>query len=223
MWFSLFQFPESISQQQLEAEILKLNSDSSISGYIVQLPLPNHISSSEIIKKIHPAKDVDGFHPINQGKLMIWDTTGFVPCTPAWVMEILKKYNIQLKGKKVVVIGRSNIVGKPVALLCINAGATVISCNSHTPDISHYTRDADIIISATGQAWIIKASMISPLCVVMDVWFSIVDGKITWDASYAEILKQWNTITPVPGWVGPMTVAMLLTNTIKAHKQYIWL
>jgi len=127
------------------------NQQKEISGYIVQLPLPKHINSIPIINAIIPEKDVDGFHPINQGKVLIGDTDGFIPCTPAGVMKIFEKIHIQLSGKKVVILGRSNIVGKPLAILCINAGATVISCNSKTRDITEYTKDADIVILATGK------------------------------------------------------------------------
>lgn len=149
MGFKIMRFPKDISEDELVNEIQKLNANSTISGYIVQLPLPAHIDALRIIRSIDPKKDVDGFHPENQGKVMIADTTGFLPCTPAGVMKIFEYYDIQLSGKKVVILGQSNIVGKPMALMCINAGATVTSCNHKTPDISLYTQEADIIISAT--------------------------------------------------------------------------
>lgn len=222
MNFSLLHFPETLSENELLEHIQSLNNNSEISWYIVQLPLPAHINSTKIIESIAPEKDVDGFHPINQGKLMIGDENGLIPCTPKWVMEIFKEYNISVIWKKVVILGRSNIVGKPLALLCINAGATVISCNSHTPDVSLHTRTADIIICATGQPHILSADMISKNAVIIDVGFSVVDGKILGDAYFEEILAQWNDITPVPGWVGPMTVAMLLSQTYTAYKNNIW-
>ena len=217
MNFKLFQFEESISEEELLQEIKALNNDSDISGYIVQLPLPDHINPLQIIQNIEPRKDVDGFHPENQGKVMIGDNSGFTPCTPAWVMQIFKEYNISLESKKIVVLGRSNIVGKPLTMLCINAGATVISCNSKTPDISLYTRSADIVICATGQSHILKAQMVSDTCVIIDVGFSVIDDTVYGDADTQKFIDRWNSITPVPGWVWPMTVAMLLSNTYKAH------
>ena len=217
MGFSLFQFPEKISQEELLWEIKKLNQNPLISGYIVQLPLPRHINSLEIIWSIDPKKDVDGFHPENQWKIIIWDSTGFTPCTPAGIMKIFSEYKIVLEGKEIVILGRSNIVGKPLALLCINAWATVISCNSKTPDISLYTRSADIVICATWKAHLLSADMVHPQAIIIDVWFSVIDDEIYGDADTQGLIKQWNTITPVPGGVGPMTVAMLLENTYIAH------
>jgi len=218
MWFSLLHLPKDISEDELIAEVKRLNSDNSISGYIVQLPLPAHINPLRIIRNMNPKKDVDGFHPENQGKIMIWDTTGFSPCTPAWVMKIFEYYNISLSGKIIVVLGQSNIVGKPMAQMCINQWATVVSCNHLTPDISIYTKQADIIISATGHVWLITPEIVRPDAIIIDVWFSVVDGEIFWDSKYDELIAQWNSVTPVPGWVGPMTVAMLLSNTLQAHK-----
>ncbi len=219
MNFKVFQQESNISENELLALIQTLNADTTISWYIVQLPLPKHIPTATIIAAIDPRKDVDGFHPANQGKLMIWDESGFTPCTPAGIMKIFIHYDIPLSGKNVCILGRSNIVGKPLAVLCINAGATVTSCNSHTPDISQYTQSADIVICATGQAHMLQADMISPTCIVIDVGFSVIDGKILWDADTTPIHEQGNSITPVPGWVGPMTVAMLLSNTFKAYEQ----
>lgn len=222
MNFEIFQFPASISEKDLLQEIQTLNWDTGISWFIVQLPLPPHINSLEIINSINPQKDVDWFHPENQGKVMIHDQSGFLPCTPAWVMKILQYYKIPLLGKKVVIIGRSNIVGKPLANLVINEWATLISCNSHTPDISLYTKDADVIISAVGKPELVTAKMVSPHAVIIDVGFSLVDEKIYGDTEYKALLKQGNSITPVPGGVGPMTVAMLLQNTYSAHIQQTW-
>ncbi len=222
MNFQLFQYPETISETQLIWEIQKVNTDKSISWYIVQLPLPPHIQTHNIIRAIDPEKDIDWFHPENQGKVMIWDNSGFIPCTPKWILKLLEEYNITLAWKKIVIIGRSNIVWKPMTLLCINAGATVISCNSQTPDIREYTKNADIVILATGQAAILWADMIGQHTVVIDVWFSLIGGQIVWDARYQEILEQGNSITPVPGWVGPMTVAMLLTQCYDAFKKQTW-
>lgn len=218
MGFELFQFSDDILEEALKSEVSSLNNNPNISGYIIQLPLPPGIDSLRIIRNIDPKKDVDGFHPENIGKIMIWDETGFAPCTPEWVMKIFEHYNISLSGKNIVVLGQSNIVGKPMAQMCINSGATVTSCNNITPDISLYTRSADIIISATGHVDLITPDIVKPDAVIIDVWFSVVDGKIFWDAKYDELLAAWNSITPVPGWVGPMTVAILLSNTLKAHK-----
>jgi methylenetetrahydrofolate dehydrogenase (NADP+)/methenyltetrahydrofolate cyclohydrolase len=149
MGFKLFQFEETISEEQLKAEVIVLNNNPDISGYIVQLPLPDHIDPLRIIRNMDPKKDVDGFHPENIGKIMIGDETGFAPCTPAGVMKIFEYYDIPLSGKNIVVLGQSNIVGKPMAQMCITAGGSVSSCNHLTPDISLYTKNADIVISAT--------------------------------------------------------------------------
>ncbi len=223
MNFKLFQFPENISERDLLSEIQKLNQSPDVSWYIVQLPLPDHIDSLSIINAITPSKDVDGFHPENQWKIMIWDTRGFVPCTPAGVIKICSYYDISLKWKQVVVIWRSNIVGKPLVNLLISTGATVINCNSKTPDISLYTKTADIVISAVGKPGLISPDIVKEDAVIIDVGFSIIDGKIYGDCDYDDLIAQWNSITPVPGWVGPMTVAMLLQNTYQAHIQNPWI
>lgn len=215
--FELLHLPENVSQEDLLSHIWAWNSSENISGYIVQLPLPKHIDSTRIIASILPKKDVDGFHPENQGKVMIGDESGFVPCTPAGVLHILASEGISLSGKKICIIGRSNIVWKPLALLCINAWATVTSCNSQTPYLKEFTEHADIVICATGHAGLLRADMISKDCIVIDVGFSVIDGKIHGDAATEEIHEQGNRITPVPGGVGPMTVAMLLSHTYTAH------
>jgi len=222
MEFILHHLAEDTSEKELLSKIQELNTDTHLSGYIVQLPLPQHIDNNTIINAIDSSKDVDGFHPINQGKLVTWDDSGFTPCTPAGIMHLLSSQNIDLTGKSVVIIGKSNIVGKPLISLCLNQWATVTSCNSKTPDISIYTKQADIVISATGMPHIITADIIGDKTVVIDVWFSIIDGKILWDSDVEAIDQQWNLVTPVPGWVWPMTVAMLLWNTLKAHKTYLW-
>lgn len=214
--FELFEFSEDISQEILLGEIQKLNKNTKISWYIVQLPLPNHINSIEILNAIAPEKDVDGFHPINQGKLMVGDKTGFVPCTPAGVIEILKSRDFDFRGKTIVILGRSNIVWKPLVNLCINLGATVINCNSSTSDISVYTKNADVVILATGQIGILTGEIIGEKTIVIDVGFTVIDGKIYGDADFESIHRQGNLITPVPGWVGKLTVAMLLSNTYEA-------
>ena len=217
--FELKHLSDDISESELLKIIQELNHDSTISWYIVQLPLPNHINTQKIISSIHPEKDVDGFHPVNQWKVLLWDTSWHIPCTPKWVMRLLSNHKIELKWKKVVILWRSNIVWKPLATLCINAWATLISCNSHTNDIKVYTQDADIVISAVWQAHFLKAKDVSSEAVLIDVGFSVIDGKIYGDIDTQSCIKQWNTITPVPGWVGPLTVAMLLENTYNAHLQ----
>lgn len=218
MWFELIQFNKDISQDDLMSEIEKCNTRNDISWYIVQLPLPNHINTQIIINSISPKKDVDGFHPQNQGKVMIWDKSWFTPCTPAGVMKLFEEYKIPLSGKKVCIIGRSNIVGKPLALLCINAGASVSVCNSKTPKIEDFTLLADVIICATGIPHLLKPSQTQSSATIIDVGFSVIDGKIRWDADTNAFIEAGNSITPVPGWVGPMTVAMLMRNTYMAHK-----
>jgi len=207
---------ENISQNDLEDILEKLNNDETVSWYIVQLPLPKHIDETKIINLINPKKDVDWFHPENQGKLLIWDNSWLVPCTPAWIMEILKRQNIDFYGKQAVVVGRSNIVWKPSTTLLINSWATVTSCNSKTPDISNYTKHADIVIMAVWKPGFLKSDMIKKDAIVIDVWFTIVDWKIHWDCKTEDIDNLWAKITPVPGWVWAMTVAMLMKNTLKA-------
>lgn len=216
MSFQLKQFAEEISESQLIDVITQTNQDASIHGYIVQLPLPKHINSQKIIDSIDPKKDVDGFHPYNQGKVMIGDPSGFVPCTPAGIMEIFQHHSIHLSGKLVCVLGRSNIVGKPITSLLINAGATVISCNSKTQNLAQLTKQADIIILAIWQAQFLKKDMIKKWVIIIDVGFTIQDNIIYGDADFENIKNRSQLITPVPGWVWAMTVAMLLKNTFQA-------
>lgn len=217
--FKLISLPETTSHSELIKVINTSNTDTNISGYIVQLPLPSHIDTNAIINAISPEKDVDWFHPQNQGKIMIWDASWFAPCTPAGVMKLFEEYNIELAWKKVCIIGRSNIVWKPLSMMCINQGATVISCNSQTPDITEFTQDADIIVCATGAPHLLTPEMTHKQAVIIDVWFSVVEGEILWDADTNAFMNTWNPITPVPGWVGPMTVAMLMTNTYNTHEE----
>ncbi|MDD5213072.1 MAG: bifunctional 5,10-methylenetetrahydrofolate dehydrogenase/5,10-methenyltetrahydrofolate cyclohydrolase [Candidatus Gracilibacteria bacterium] len=218
MNFALYRFETNISEKELLEEVEKLNNDTNTSGFIVQLPLPDSIDDKKIINAINPTKDVDGFHPINQGKILIGDNSGLAPCTPSGIMEIFSHYDINLSGKIVTVIGKSNIVGKPITAMLINAGATVISCNSKTPDISKFTSISDIIISATGQAGIIKQEMVKDGVILIDVGFNYIDGKIYGDMDFENLKDKTSMITPVPGGVGAMTVAVLLKNTLKAAK-----
>lgn len=214
--FILKKLPDTISEEDLLKEIHDFNDDRNIDGFIVQLPLPKHIRSKKIINTINPMKDVDGFHPENQGKLMIGDSSGFVPCTPAGIMRIFEKLQVELWGKHAVVIGRSNIVGKPIANLLINAGATVTVCNSKTKKIDAFTRKADIVVAAAGSPGLVKLSDINVNTLVIDVWFSIIDGKTYGDTDFNNMHLGWVMVTPVPGWVGPLTVAMLMKNTVTA-------
>ena len=229
MDFELKNFDDNVSEKELLDFIEIWNNDENISWYIIQLPLPKHINSTKILNAINPKKDVDGFHPENQGKILVGDKSGFAPCTPAGVMWILNSPIIPfykgdkckdfLAGKEVVVIWRSNIVGKPITVMLINAWATVISCNSKTPDISKFTKTADIVICAAWQPWLLKLENINDKTIVIDVGFTVIDWKIFGDADFENINNNWNLITPVPGWVGRLTVANLLKNTYKAFLQ----
>lgn len=216
--FELLNFDENISENDLIRKIRALNDDESVNGFIVQLPLPKHISEKKVINNIHPKKDIDGFSPKNLWKVMIWDNSGFIPCTPLWIMEILKNEKINLEWKVACVIWRSNIVWKPINSLLINAWATVVSCNSKTKNLRKYTTISDIIIVAAGHPKLLKVDMVKVWATVIDVWFTVKDGKIYWDAD-AELLDiVWNKVTPVPGWVWVLTVCMLMKNLLKAYK-----
>ncbi|MDP5038983.1 MAG: bifunctional 5,10-methylenetetrahydrofolate dehydrogenase/5,10-methenyltetrahydrofolate cyclohydrolase [Candidatus Gracilibacteria bacterium] len=216
--FELIKFDENIDDKTILEKIDYLNNDKKTSGFIVQLPLPKHLDEEKILNSISPQKDVDGFHPINQGKIVINDKSGLLPCTPAGIIEFFREYNIDLVGKNAVVVGRSNIVGKPIANMLINAGATVSICNSKTKDLNFYTKNADIIVMAIGVPKFLKVENIKKDAVIIDVGFSVVDGKIYGDCDFENIFENHNPITPVPGGVGMLTVAMLLKNTIKACK-----
>ncbi|MCP4523017.1 MAG: bifunctional 5,10-methylenetetrahydrofolate dehydrogenase/5,10-methenyltetrahydrofolate cyclohydrolase [Candidatus Gracilibacteria bacterium] len=213
---NLYNMKQNVTQIELEKKIEELNNNSNIHGYIVQLPLPQHIDEKKIINLIDPKKDVDGFHPENIGKLMIGDTSGFVSCTPAGVMHMLQELQMDVTGKHVCIVGRSNIVGKPLAALLINAGATVIVCNSKTPKIKNFTSTSDIVIMATGQPNLLRLDMIRIGTTVIDVGFTVKNGKIYGDADYEIIERTGSNITPVPGGVGTLTVAMLMKNTFQA-------
>jgi methylenetetrahydrofolate dehydrogenase (NADP+)/methenyltetrahydrofolate cyclohydrolase len=168
---------------------------------------------------VNPLKDVDGFHHENQWKMLIWDKTCFLPCTPFGILELIKYYQIELVGKNVVVIWRSNIVWKPIANLLIQAWSTVTVCHTQTKDIVSYTKQADIIILCAGSPKLLNSKQIWKKTLIIDVGFTIVDGKIYWDADFEDIIQQWNDITPVPWWIGPLTVACLLKNTLQAFLQ----
>jgi len=211
--------PENATQEELEGVVKELNEDDGIDGIIVQLPLPKHLSCRKVIDLISPLKDVDGFHPENAGKCLIGlYERGLMPCTPAGVMRILKEYEIELQGKNAVMVGHSNIVGKPLAAMLINANATVSVCHIYTKDLASYTRQADILCVATGVPHLIKEDMVKEGAVVIDIGISRVNGKIVGDVDFENVQKKAYAITPVPGGVGPMTIAMLLYNTLKAYK-----
>ena len=209
---------ENISEEELLQEINKLNKNDRINGILVQLPLPSHINELKIIDSISPEKDVDGFHVANIGKMVIGDETGFISCTPYGIMQLLEEYKIEIAGKDAVIIGRSNIVGKPMALMLIQKGATVQVCNSRTKDLRKKLNDADIIIVAAGVPKLLKKEDVKEGAVVIDVGINRVDGKICGDVDYEEVAEKTSYITPVPGGVGPMTIASLIKNTFKSYK-----
>ena len=211
-----FRMPAETTQQQLLAKIAELNADENVDGILVQLPLPKQINADAVISAIDPAKDVDGFHVANAGAL-ITGKQGFVPCTPFGVMRLIEKSGVNPRGKSAVIVGRSNIVGKPMALLLLAADATVTVAHSRTPDLCAVTRNADILVAAVGRAKLIKADMVKPGAVVIDVGMNRDEnGKLCGDVDFAEVKEIAGSITPVPGGVGPMTIAMLMQNTVLA-------
>ncbi len=208
--------PASVTQTELLDLVAELNADDSVHGILVQLPLPGHIDESRVIEAISPDKDVDGFHPVNAGRLLIGQP-GFVPCTPYGIMKLLDHEQVDLKGKHAVVVGRSNIVGKPVAILLLARHATVTICHSRTKDLPGVVRSADVVVAAVGKAGMVRGSWIKPGAVVIDVGINrLPDGKLAGDVAFDEAKEVAGRITPVPGGVGPMTIAMLLQNTLEA-------
>jgi methylenetetrahydrofolate dehydrogenase (NADP+)/methenyltetrahydrofolate cyclohydrolase len=211
---------ETASEAELLALIAKLNSDARVHGILVQAPLPKQIREAVVYSTVLPQKDVDGFHPVNVGKLMLGDSTGFQPCTPAGIRELLIRSEVKTAGAEVVVLGRGNIVGKPMAaMLCQKgpgANATVTICHSGTRDIQAHCRRADILIAAIGVAEFVKAGMVKPGAVVIDVGVNRVEGKLVGDVDFKNIQPIAEKITPNPGGVGPMTIAMLMSNTVRA-------
>lgn len=209
---------EDTSQDELLELIEQLNNNADINGILVQLPLPKHINEKEIINKIAPEKDVDAFHPVNVGKIMIGDFD-FLPCTPAGVMELIKESGIDVAGKECVVIGRSNIVGKPQAMLLLHSNATVTICHSKTLNLKEVTKRADVLVAAVGIAKFVSKDMVKPGAVVIDVGMNRDEqGKLCGDVDFDSVSNIAAAITPVPGGVGPMTIAMLMKNTVKAAK-----
>ncbi|EAI8299540.1 bifunctional methylenetetrahydrofolate dehydrogenase/methenyltetrahydrofolate cyclohydrolase FolD [Campylobacter coli] len=215
----VYRLDENTTQNELLALINTLNHDDSVHGILVQLPLPKHISKDLILESIISSKDVDGFHPINVGYLNLGLESGFLPCTPLGVMKLLKAYDINLEGLDSVVIGASNIVGRPMATMLLNAGCTVSICHIKTKDLSAYTQKADLIIVAAGYVNLLCADMVKEGAIIIDVGINrLENGKIVGDVDFEEVSKKASFITPVPGGVGPMTIAMLLENTVKSAK-----
>ena len=216
-------FSAEVTQEELTAEIHRLNQDESVDGILVQLPLPSGFDSVALLHEIDPQKDADGLHPVNLGHL-VRSETGLRSCTPAGVMELLAEYKIDPAGKKAVVVGRSILVGKPLALMLLEANATVTIAHSRTQDLAAVCRDADILVAAVGRPEMINADMVKPGAVVIDVGINRVTNaegksKLVGDVAFAEVAKVASYITPVPGGIGPMTVAMLLSNTVWSYEQ----
>ncbi|QFR49240.1 bifunctional methylenetetrahydrofolate dehydrogenase/methenyltetrahydrofolate cyclohydrolase FolD [Sulfurimonas lithotrophica] len=212
------EMPESISQEAIEKTIVQLNNDTNVDGILIQLPLPSHIDTTKLLELVDPSKDVDGFHPYNVGRL-VTNLDGFVPCTPLGVMELLKEYDIDVKGKNCVVVGASNIVGKPMAALLLNADATVEICHIFTDDLKKHTLNADIVLCGVGVINLITEDMVKDDVIIIDIGVSRTnEGKLVGDVDFENVSKKSSYITPSPGGVGPMTIAMLLSNTLKAAK-----
>lgn len=213
-----YALPEETTTEELLELINKLNGDSRVDGILCQLPLPKHIDEKTVINSIAPEKDVDAFHPVNTGHIMIGDYS-FLPCTPAGIIEMLKFYNIGISGKECVVIGRSNIVGKPMAMLLLHNSGTVTVCHSKTVNLAEVTRRADILVAAVGKANFVTADMVKDGAVVIDVGMNRnAEGKLCGDVDFEGVKDKCSFITPVPGGVGPMTITMLLNNTLTASK-----
>lgn len=217
---TVIRLEESCAQETLEETVKRLNADESVHGILVQLPLPRHLDEASVLRLIDPDKDVDGFHAMNSGRLMNGEP-GFVPCTPLGVMELLRHYGIDPAGKRAVVIGRSNIVGKPMAMLLLAANATVTICHSRTRELAEITRQADILVAAVGRANFVTADMVKPGAAVIDVGINRVDGKLMGDVDFDAVSQVAGYITPVPGGVGQMTIAMLLANTLDAAQKRV--
>ena len=222
--------PADATEEQLLAQVDALNDDPRVHGILVQMPLPRHLSADKVIRRIRPEKDVDGFHPVNVGKLSIGERDGFVPCTPAGAIELLVRSGVDTRGKDAVIVGRSNIVGKPMAALLMQdapgGNATVTVCHSRTVDLASHTRRADILVAAIGKPEMITGDMIKPGAVVIDVGINRVNDssvakgyRIVGDVHFASARAVASLITPVPGGVGPMTIAMLMQNTVRAAAQ----
>ncbi|HBG16125.1 MAG TPA: bifunctional methylenetetrahydrofolate dehydrogenase/methenyltetrahydrofolate cyclohydrolase FolD [Firmicutes bacterium] len=214
----LYRLAATINRKELLELIKQLNNDPKINGLLVQLPLPGHLQEEEVISVLAPEKDVDGFHPVNLGRLFRGEE-GMVPCTPAGIMELIRESGVKIEGKECVVVGRSNIVGKPQLHLLLQEHGTVTICHSRTRNLAEICRRADLLVVAVGQAGLINGQMVKPGAVVIDVGMNRLEsGKLVGDVDYASVLNIAGAITPVPGGVGPMTIAMLMKNTVKAAK-----
>jgi methylenetetrahydrofolate dehydrogenase (NADP+) / methenyltetrahydrofolate cyclohydrolase len=215
-------FEQKLSADTSEEKLLQLvgelNSNKDIHGILVQLPLPDQIDSEKILQAIDPKKDVDGFHPVNVGRLVVGNAL-LTPCTPTGIIELLDRYDIEISGKHAVIVGRSNIVGKPVSMLLLHRNATITICHSRTQNLEEVTRSGDILVAAVGRANFVTEEMVSEDTVVIDVGINRVDGKLTGDVDFEPVSKKASHITPVPGGVGPMTIALLMENTLKAFKE----
>lgn len=220
MYSRTLNMPEETTQEQLEAAIEELNADPAIHGILVQLPLPKHLDENAALAKILPEKDVDGFHLINAGH-MLTGTEGVVACTPRGALYMIKSTGLDLNGKEAVVIGRSNIVGKPMAMLLLRENCTVTMCHSRTRNLAEHTRRADILVAAVGKAGFVTADMVKPGAVVIDVGINRVDGKVKGDVDFDAVKEIAGWITPVPGGVGKMTITMLLANTVEAAERTV--
>lgn len=229
---TLVRYEDDVTEEELLNKIQELNENDEIDGFIVQLPLPKHINTDKVLEAIDPKKDVDGFHPINVGR-MVANLPAYLPATPAGILQLLKRYNIETDGKHCVVIGRSNIVGSPMSILMAKAAypgnATVTLCHRNTVDLAHYTRQADIVISAVGKPGLIKSEMIKDGAVVIDVGTTRVPDetrksgyRLRGDVDFDAVAPKCSYITPVPGGVGPLTIAMLLKNTLRAAKREVY-
>lgn len=218
MYSRTLNMPEETTQEQLEAAIEELNTDPSIHGILVQLPLPKHLDENAALARILPEKDVDGFHLINAGH-MLTGTDGVIACTPRGAIYMIKSTGLDLNGKEAVVIGRSNIVGKPMAMLLLRENCTVTICHSRTKNLTEHTRRADILVAAVGKAGFVTADMVKPGAIVIDVGINRVDGKVRGDVDFEAVKEIAGWITPVPGGVGKMTITMLLANTVEAAER----
>lgn len=217
MYVEINRKEDSITEEELLTLIEEKNKDEKIHGILVQLPLPKHIDSSKVLKAISPEKDVDGFHPMSVGRLVL-NEPGFKSCTPYGIIKMLERENIEIEGKHAVIIGRSNIVGKPIALMLLHKNATVTICHSRTKNLAEMTKQADILIAAIGRKDFVTEGMVKEGAVVIDVGINRVDGKLYGDVAFDAVKGKTSYITPVPGGVGPMTITMLLYNTIESAK-----
>ena len=220
MYSRTINMPAETTQEELESAIDALNNDPAIHGILVQLPLPKHLDENAALAKILPEKDVDGFHLINAGH-MLTGTEGVVACTPRGALHMIKSTGVNLSGKEAVVIGRSNIVGKPMAMLLLKENCTVTICHSHTQNLAEHTRRADILVAAVGKAGFVTADMVKPGAIVIDVGINRVDGKVKGDVDFDAVKEVAGWITPVPGGVGKMTITMLLMNTVEAAERML--